>query len=323
MWPVWILQGSVGELQVLTAQDASDLQGALVCDCRPPLLPVSLWLEGHWGVAFTSDGCFGQPGCASPGGLYGDRWCEPGRGSCSGALVSHHWWTLSWKTNCQRLRIRRCFVIPARREPRPPGVRSATREIVDLELEKALLSAAILPEMVTPLEEPVEGFLVAPSSYPEPPVPVLPSVVPDVSSNAFSTPGVSRWTGARCVSDVLDFAGLFCLRAGHLTGGCCLPATAQFRLQWTNTSPVMVTCSWGMRWPLPELSSAADVSSGGSWDGSRVVRGFPCPGCLLLRPPMWREGPFDIIQDALEVGGHSSGVELFAGVPISHDVIWW
>ena len=40
--PVRILEESVSELPTLTAQDPSDLQGALVYDCRPPLLPVSL-----------------------------------------------------------------------------------------------------------------------------------------------------------------------------------------------------------------------------------------------------------------------------------------
>ena len=33
-----VLQESVGALQV-------EMQGALVYDCKPPLLPVSLWLE--------------------------------------------------------------------------------------------------------------------------------------------------------------------------------------------------------------------------------------------------------------------------------------
>ena len=35
----------MGELPTLTAQDHSDLQGALVYDCLPPLLPVSLRLD--------------------------------------------------------------------------------------------------------------------------------------------------------------------------------------------------------------------------------------------------------------------------------------
>ena len=54
----------------------------------------------------------------------------------------------------------------------PPGVCSMPRHLVDLELERALLSVSILPAMVSPLEELVEGFPVAPSTYPEPPVPV-------------------------------------------------------------------------------------------------------------------------------------------------------
>ena len=44
--PVRVLEESVGvELPTLTVQDASNLQGAIVYDCRPPLLPVSLRLE--------------------------------------------------------------------------------------------------------------------------------------------------------------------------------------------------------------------------------------------------------------------------------------
>ena len=35
---------SVGDLPILTIQDPSDLQGAIVYDCRPPMLPVSLQL---------------------------------------------------------------------------------------------------------------------------------------------------------------------------------------------------------------------------------------------------------------------------------------
>ena len=46
MRPVRILEESVGvEPPTLTVQDASDLQGAIVYDCRPPMLPVSLRFE--------------------------------------------------------------------------------------------------------------------------------------------------------------------------------------------------------------------------------------------------------------------------------------
>ena len=40
--PVRILEEAVGELPTLTAHYPSNLQGAIVYDCRPPLLPVSL-----------------------------------------------------------------------------------------------------------------------------------------------------------------------------------------------------------------------------------------------------------------------------------------
>ena len=63
-----------------------------------------------------------------------------------------------------------------------PGVRPAPPDLTDLELEKALLSVSVLPVMVTPLVAPVEGFPVAPSTYPEPPVPVQPDADPGATS---------------------------------------------------------------------------------------------------------------------------------------------
>ena len=43
--PVRVMTGSVSDLPILTLQDPADAQGALVYDCRPPLLPVSLQLS--------------------------------------------------------------------------------------------------------------------------------------------------------------------------------------------------------------------------------------------------------------------------------------
>ena len=42
---VRVVERSVGNLPVLTIQDHSDVQGAMVYNCRPPLLPVSLQLS--------------------------------------------------------------------------------------------------------------------------------------------------------------------------------------------------------------------------------------------------------------------------------------
>ena len=43
--PIRVLEESVGDGPLtLTVQDTSDLTGAVICDCRPPLVPVSLRL---------------------------------------------------------------------------------------------------------------------------------------------------------------------------------------------------------------------------------------------------------------------------------------
>ena len=44
--PVRVVETSVGDLPVLTLQHPSAVQGGVVFDCRPPLLPVSLDLSG-------------------------------------------------------------------------------------------------------------------------------------------------------------------------------------------------------------------------------------------------------------------------------------
>ena len=40
MRPVHVMEGSVGDLPILTIQDPSNIQGVMVYDCRAPLLPV-------------------------------------------------------------------------------------------------------------------------------------------------------------------------------------------------------------------------------------------------------------------------------------------
>ena len=44
--PVRVMETSVRDPSVLMLQDPSDVQGVVVYDCRPPLLPVSLDLSG-------------------------------------------------------------------------------------------------------------------------------------------------------------------------------------------------------------------------------------------------------------------------------------
>ena len=80
--PVRILEEAVGELPTLTAHDPSNLQGAIVYDCRPPLLPESPYDSTILGCFLCVRQLLRPPGHASPGGLYGDRSCEPGAWCC-------------------------------------------------------------------------------------------------------------------------------------------------------------------------------------------------------------------------------------------------
>ena len=45
IWPVRVMEGSVGDLPILMIQDPADVQGEMVYDCWPPLLPVSLQMS--------------------------------------------------------------------------------------------------------------------------------------------------------------------------------------------------------------------------------------------------------------------------------------
>ena len=55
---------------------------------------------------------------------------------------------------------------------RLPGISVTPPDDSDSELEDELLNVSALPAIVSPLVEPVEALPVAPSAYPEPPVPV-------------------------------------------------------------------------------------------------------------------------------------------------------
>ena len=66
---------------------------------------------------------------------------------------------------------------------RLPGVIVAPPDDSNSELEDELLGVSALPVIVLPLvSDPVEALPVAPSAYPEPPVPVQPDATPSVRS---------------------------------------------------------------------------------------------------------------------------------------------
>ena len=159
MRPIRVMGGSVSDLQ-----DPSDVQGALVYDCRPPLLPVSLQLSDIGPLS-------GQPTVVSAS-VAVPPW-EDGR-------------TIS-DVSPDGLVVPELGVAPLVDSgtdledelPTPDGSMStdavqpgevvlpadchAMRGGVDLELAQALLEVADLPMMVTPIMDPVVESSVTPA----------------------------------------------------------------------------------------------------------------------------------------------------------------
>ena len=99
--PVRVVETSVGDLPVLTLQDPSDVQWAVVFDCRPPLLLVSLDLSGIGLLSAlppAASASVGVPprdhGLSISGGL---SWS-----SHSLRLLHLRTPELTWRTSCRR-----------------------------------------------------------------------------------------------------------------------------------------------------------------------------------------------------------------------------
>ena len=150
--PVRVMAGSISDLPMLMLQDRPDAQGAVVYNCRPPLLPVSLQL-GDLGtfarmrpdmVLFPE---LGVTPLIDSGTDLEDEMPTPDDSpgsvavSAAGAVV--------------------------------PQVFPAARGGFDLELAKALLDVSVVPMMITPIVDPVVDSMVSPAAYPEPPLPVV------------------------------------------------------------------------------------------------------------------------------------------------------
>ena len=311
--PVRILEESVSELPMLTAQDTADLQGALVYDCRPPLLLVSLRLDDIGPLPFRRTVV-----SASLAAPLQEVVMEIGGVRPEGVAVPELGVAPPFDTDTElEDELPTPEVSLLFHDSRPQGVRlsevncPAPRDIVDVELEKALLSVSILPAMVMPLEEPVEVFPVVPSTYPESPVPVLP----------YDDPGPpSRVSPLRVAADqpILDlFPSYSILPACSVYEPVTSPLTpslqedADYRPPHSPATMDQYLSSDGdlllggvvdlplLSMPLtprPIMVEMDPESSVGSLAGIPVVS--PSDGM----PDLSREGPFDVHQDALESG---------------------
>ena len=314
----------------LTVHDPSDMKDAIVYDCRPPLLPVSLRLEDIgplplWQtVVSASLAAPPQEDFMEIGGVSLERVAIPELGVAP---------LVDTDTDLEdELPTPEDSMLLNGSSPegvRLPRVRPATPDLADLELEKALLSMSVLPVMVTPLEEPVEVFPVAPSTYPEPPVPVQ----PDADPGAMSRISPLRVAADRPILDVFP---------SYLTLPACSvyvpvtsaimsplqedadnrpppsPATMDQYLSGEGDLLLGDTADLPLLsrplTPLPVVVDVVTESSVGSPAGEPVV--VPSDGM----PDLSREGPFDVHQDALELGAPPQVGQL-GGLPVPHDVL--
>ena len=170
---VRVVERSVGDLPVLTLQDPSDVQGAVVYDCRPPLLPVSLQLSDIGPLS-------GLPTVVSAS-VAVPPW-EDGltiSGVGSGGLVVPELGVAPLEDSGTDLEdeLPTPDGSPSTDAVKPgevviPEVGPAPRD-VDLEVARSLLEVAVLPLMVTPIIDPVVEPSVTSALYPVPPIPVM------------------------------------------------------------------------------------------------------------------------------------------------------
>ena len=168
------MEGSVGYLPVLTIQDPSDVQGAMVYDCRPPLLPVSLQLSdigplsGRPTVVSASVAVPPWEDGLTISGVGSDVLVVPELGVAPlvdpGMDLEDELPTPDGSPSTDAVKPGEVVITE---------VGPAPRGGVDLELAQALLEVAVLPMMVTPIMDPVVESSVTPALYLVPPILVL------------------------------------------------------------------------------------------------------------------------------------------------------
>ena len=168
------MEGSVGDLPILMIQDPADVQGGMVYDCRPPLLPVSLEISniGPLSVRTTvvAASVAVPPWEEGPtiSGVGSDVVAFPGLGVAplvdSGTDLEDELSTPDGSPSMDAIMPGSVVL---------PEICSAPWGGIALNLAMALLEVSVLPPMVTPILDPVVESLGTPALYPEPPLPVL------------------------------------------------------------------------------------------------------------------------------------------------------
>ena len=169
-----VMSGSVGDLPIRMLQDPADAQGAMVYDCRPPLLPVSLQLCDLGPLSARQTEV--SASVAVPPSVDGQM-----IGMGSDVVVFRDLGVVPLVDSGTDLEDE--FLMPdgtlttvavQQGEVALPEVCSAPRGVMDMELVKALLEVSVVPLMVMAIVDPMVVSVGSPALYPEPSLPVLP-----------------------------------------------------------------------------------------------------------------------------------------------------
>ena len=155
--PVRVMEPPVVNLPVFTIQDPLAAVGAVVLDCRPPLLPVSMDIRGV-------DLSAGRLPAVSAGMdvlLHGHEPMSSGGGGFAGINLSGGWCCST------------SGPIGSPSSAVDESILFSTTSGVDLEVAHALLDVGVFTAMVTPIVDPAVGFSITPATYPVSPVPML------------------------------------------------------------------------------------------------------------------------------------------------------
>ena len=295
MRPVRVVGRSVGDLLVLTIQDPSDVQGAMVYDRRPPLLPVSLQLSdigplsGFSTVASASvavppweDGLT-ISGVGSDGLVVLELGVAPLEGS--GTDLEDELLTPDGSPSTDAVKPGEVVI---------PEVGPAPRE-VDLELSRALLEVGVLPMMVTPIIDPIPVMSVSdqvPVLVASPLREVGESPVLDQSPSYLVSPPGS-------VSEPIPSPDLAVITDDVSGPSSGMALMDQYLTQDASLMLVESTDFPFLPAPLTPRQIVEKIVPG-SVEGSQA--GDPVAVASLSMPDLSREGPFDVHQDTSRSG---------------------
>ena len=260
MRPTCVRDEPVGvESPTLTIQNIPDLTGAIIYDCRPPLLPVSLRLKDIGQLPRTrpvASASLAAPppedsmviGGASPEGVavqeLGVAPPDDSGRDLEDELLTPEDSMVIGGASLEWVAI--------------PELGVAPLDDSETDLEDEFLNISHLPTIVSPLTEPVEALPVSPSLYPELPIPAQPDPVPSIKSRDILLREADEVRQLTCsrrflflpLSPTMIRPPPRSHRTYRMTLDSCRRTV---RLLWTSTLRRMQTCCWGIRRTCPSF----------------------------------------------------------------------